>query len=452
MAAPGEQVVVVGGNAAGLTAASRARRLDPRLNITVLERTAAVSYSTCGVPYFLAGEVPPEDLIRMTPADFARERRIDTHTLVEVSEVLPSKRSVIGRRLDTGESVSFHFDRLLLATGARARLPDIPGTDLPGVFSLVNLEDALRMKPALDAARKVAIVGAGYVGLEMAECLRKLGKQVTVLEQRATVLPALDPDMSRIIEYELRRQGVAVRTGNPVTALLGEERGVSGVKTAGDLGVQPVDAVLLDTGVQPNVDLAAGAGVRTGALGGIAVDAHMETNLPGIFAAGNCAETLCILRRRPTFQHLGTVAARQGRVAGENLAGRRTRFPGAIGTTLLKAFDLGIGKTGLSLEEASGERIPVVSARIEALDRAAYYPGAAKIWIKLIASGENGRLLGMQAVGYGEVARRLDVAATAITASMGVADLALLDLAYTPPFGSLWDPLQVAAQAVLRKL
>lgn len=449
---PGERIVVVGGNAAGLTAASRARRLDPRLDIVVLESGPDVAYSTCGTPYFLAGDVSPDDLIRMRPADFARERDIQVHTSTEVDRILPSQRRVIGHRTDSGEAVSFRFDRLLLATGVKPRLPDIPGTDLANVFAIVNLADALAVKPKLDACRRVGIVGGGYVGLELAETTRRLGKEVALYERQGHVLPAIDPDMSRIVEYELERHGVAVRAGSEVTALTGEAGHVCGIRTHHGLGVHPVDMALLDTGVAPNVDLARAAGVRIGEAGGIAVDPHMETNIPGVYAAGNCAEAFSILRGRPALVHLGTVAAQQGRIAGENLAGRRGRYRGTIGTTILRVFDLGIGMTGLSSREAEAERIPTVASRIEALDRAPYQAGAARIWIKLIASREDGRLVGMQAAGYGDVARRVDVAAVAVTARMSVDELARLDLAYTPPFGSLWDPIQIAAQAVLRRL
>lgn len=444
--------MVIGGNAAGLTAASRARRLDPRLGITVLEQTPDVAYSTCGVPYFLSGEVDEAALVRMTPATLKRERDIDALTSVRVEEILPSRRSVQATRSDTGESLTIRFDRLLIATGVRPRPPEIPGTELPRVFSLISLDDARRMKPALEASRRVGIVGAGYVGLEMAESLRRLGKEVALFERKATVLGSLDPDMARIVEYELGRHGVSVRTGQTVTALVGGENGVQGIRSEGGLGLHPVDTVLLDTGVRPNVELAARAGIRIGELGGIVVSPRLETNIPGVYAAGNCVETRSLLSGKPVLEHLGTVAAKQGRVAGDNLAGRKSRFPGTVGTIVLKAFDLGIGKTGLSLEEAQRESLPVVSARIETLDRAAYYPGARKIWIKLLASPENGRVVGMQAVGYGEVARRVDVAATAITARMTAGQIGELDLAYTPAFGSLWDPLHVAAQAVLRKL
>jgi NADPH-dependent 2,4-dienoyl-CoA reductase/sulfur reductase-like enzyme len=200
------------------------------------------------------------------------------------------------------------------------------------------------------------------------------------------------------------------------------------------------------------VDLAEKAGIHMGRTGAISVDAHMETNVAGIFAAGNCAETFCSIRRRPVLNYLGTVAAKQGRTAGENLAGRRTKFMGALGTTVLKVFDLAVARTGLCSEEADAEGIATVSARIEAPDRAAYYPGSGKIWVKLIVERETRKLVGAQVAGYGDASKRIDVAATAITSGMPVEDLAQLDLAYSPPYGNLWDPLLIAAQAVLRKL
>lgn len=445
-------IVVVGGNAAGMTAASRARRLDPRLDIVVLEKAPFVSYSTCGIPYMVAGDVDADDLIAMTPARLWSERRIAAHTRVEVSDVLPSRRRVVAKRLDTGESVEFPWDRLLISTGVEPRVPDIPGTDLDGVFPLVDLSDALRLQSGLHRARKVAIVGGGYVGLEMAESLRRLGKSVTIFERQAHVMSSMDPDMSRIIEYELDRFGVSLRPGSPVEAVVGHEGRVSGIKARGSLGASPADVVLLDTGVVPNLRIARAAGIRIGQAGGIQVNEYMETSVPAVLAAGNCAETFCALRKRPILHHVGTVAARQGRVAGENLAGRRATFTGTVGTTILKVFELAVGRTGLSSEEARAERIPTVSARIEALDRAGYRPSAGKVWIKMIADRESRKIVGVQGVGYGDVARRIDVAATALAASLSVDELAQLDLAYSPPYGRLWDPLLVAAQAVLRQI
>ena len=447
-----EKILIIGGNAAGLTAAARAKRVDPRLNVTVLEKGPYISYSTCGIPYYLAKTVAADDLISYTPESFEKERGIKVHNQTRVDEIAPSRKRVMGTRADTGERVEFSYERLLIATGVKAKVPDIPGTSLTNVFSIVDLQDAIRINEALSNAQRVAIIGAGYVGLEVAECLHTLGKTVHVIEKESQVLPGIDHDMAQIIEYELQRFGVKLSVGAKVLALVGNEGRVNGVKAAGGLGIEPADVVLLDTGVVPNVDLAREAGIQIGTTGAISVNSHMETNVPAIFAAGNCAETFCAIRKRPVLHYIGTVAAKQGRVAGDNLAAQRTKFLGAIGTTVLKVFDLAAGRTGISSQDAAHESMPVVSARIEALDRAAYYPGARKIWVKLIAERESRRLVGAQVVGYGDASKRIDVAATAIMAGMRVDELSQLDLAYSPPYSSLWDPLLVAAQAVLRKM
>jgi NADPH-dependent 2,4-dienoyl-CoA reductase/sulfur reductase-like enzyme len=396
--------------------------------------------------------VTAEELVSYTPESFEKEREIKVHNQTRVDEVVPSRKRVTGARTDTGERVEFSYERLLIATGVKPKLPEIPGTDLGNVFTIIDLQDAIRINESLATAERVAIVGAGYVGLEVAECLHTLGKKVHLLERESQVLSSVDRDMAQIIEYELQRFGVKLSVGAKVLALVGHEGRVNGVKAAGGLGIEPADMVLLDTGVVPNVDLAHEAGIQIGVTGGISVNSHMETNVPSVFAAGNCAETWCPIRRRPVLNYIGTVAAKQGRVAGENMAARRTSFMGAIGTTVLKVFDLAVARTGLSTQDATAESIPVVSARIEALDRAAYNPAARKIWVKLIAERESRKLIGAQVVGYGEASKRIDVAATAITAGLRVDELAQLDLAYSPPYGNLWDPLLIAAQAVLRKM
>jgi NADPH-dependent 2,4-dienoyl-CoA reductase/sulfur reductase-like enzyme len=445
-----EKIVVIGGNAAGLSAASRAKRIDSRLDITVLEKLPHIAYSTCGLPYLLAKIVSADQLVSYSPQTFESERGIKVRSLVQVNAIVPARKRVEAVNVETGEKMEFGFDRLLIATGVKPVIPPVPGTNLKNVFSVISLQDALRIQEPLAAATRVAVIGAGYAGLEFAESLRVLGKTVTVFEREPHVMPSVDPDMAQIIEYELRRFGVEVFTTANVLALVGSDGRVAGVKSATGLGITPADLVLLDTGVQPNTDLVQDTGIQIGLAGGIAVDDYMETNVPGVFAAGNCAETLCGLRRRPVLSAIGTVAAKQGRVAGENLAGRRSKFRGSIGTTVLKIFELGVARTGLSSKEAAGERISFVSARIEADDRASYYPGARKVWMKLIVDRESRRLIGAQAAGYGDVSKRIDVAATAISGGMTIDDVAQLDLAYSPPYGSLWDPLLVAAQAVLR--
>ena len=445
-----EKILIIGGNAAGLTAASRAKRIDPRLKITVLEKSPHISYSTCGIPYFLARKVPAEKLISYSPESFEKERGIKVHVNTRVDVIEPGRKRVTCTRTDTGEKSEFSFDRLLIATGVKPKLPDVPGTDFKNVFTVTNLEDALRINDALGSAKLVSIIGAGYVGLEVAECLHALGKQVHLFEREMQVLPSVDRDMAQIIEYELQRFGVKLSLGAKVLALTGENGRVNGVKAASGLGIIPSDIVLLDTGVSPNVDLARDAGVQIGVGGGIVVNSSMETSVPGVWAAGNCVETYDPIRRRAVHNYLGTVAAKQGRVAGENLAAHKSEFHGAIGTTVLKVFELAVARTGLSVREARTEGISVISSRIEAPDRAAYYPGVQKLWVKLIAAKESNKLVGAQVIGYGDAARRIDVAAAAITAGMRIDEIAQLDLAYSPPYGNLWDPLLIAAQALLR--
>jgi NADPH-dependent 2,4-dienoyl-CoA reductase/sulfur reductase-like enzyme len=447
-----ERILIIGGNAAGLAAGTRAKRVDPRLNVTVLERLPHIAYSTCGAPYFLEGMVAAEDLISYTPESLARERGITAHCNIHVASIEPGRKRCHGARTDTGEKVEFPFDRLLVATGVKPVVPEIPGTDLSNVFTVTSLQDAIRVRDAMSHVKTVAVIGAGYVGLEMTESLRLGGKAVTLFEREPNVLSTIDPDMARIVEYELQRHGVILRTGSRVLALTGEAGKVNGVKTASGLGVTPVDMALVDTGVAPNIDLARDAGIRIGATGGIAVDTRMETNVPGVYAAGNCAETFCAIRRRPVLNYLGTVAAKQGRVAGDNLAGRRATFHGATGTTVLKVFDLVVARTGLTAREAAEERISFVAPRIESPDRASYYPGAGKLWMKLLVDRGSRRLVGAQAVGYGDAARRIDVAATAIAAGLRIDEVSQLDLAYAPPFGSLWDPFLIAAQVALKSL
>ena len=446
------QIVIIGGNAAGLTAASRAKRIDPRLNVTVLEKGPHISYSTCGIPYYLAKMVSAADLVAYTPESFERERGIKVHNYTRVDEISPSRKRVMATRTDTGEHAEFSYERLLIATGVRSKLPGIPGTDFKNVFTIVDLQDALQLNEALQNSTRVAVIGAGYVGLEMVECLKTLGKTVHLYEREPHVLPGLDGDMAQIVEYELQRFGIRLSVSAKVLALVGSDDRVVGVKTASGLGIDPADVALLDTGVVPNVELAREAGVQIGLTGGISVNTYMETNVPSIFAAGNCAETFCAIRKRPVLHYIGTVAAKQGRVAGDNMAARRTKFHGAIGTTVLKFFDLAVARTGLCSEDAAAESMPAVSARIEDWDRAAYYPTARKLWVKLIAERESRRLIGAQVAGYGDASKRIDVACAAITSGMRVEELVQLDLAYSPPYGNLWDPLLIAAQAVLRKM
>lgn len=447
----GERILVIGGNAAGMTAASRAKRLDPSLDITIIEAGPRIAYSICGLPYYLSGRVPDiAELELFTPESLRNERGIAAHTNCRAVEVAVSQRAV---HVEGSSTRSFPYDRLLIATGYRPVRPLIDGLEGPGVFTASRLSDGEAIQEHLraGACRRAAILGGGYVGLELAEALVGRGVEVTLVEAASQLMGSLDPDMAGLVEDELTRNGVRVLTGRTVRRI--QHRASGGVEAIelepGGLRA-PVELVCVDVGVEPAVDVAASAGIALGASGGIAVSEHMETNVPGVYAAGNCAETRHLVTGASTPIPLGTVAAKQGRVAGENLAGRRSRFRGAVGTSAVKVFDAVAARTGLSSDEASRAGFSTVDSTITGRFRASYFDADATAAVKVIACRRSGRLLGAQSVGSASGAAAIDVAATAITAAMTVEEAAQLDLAYAPPVGALWHPLHVALNTLSR--
>jgi len=426
------RLVVVGGVAAGLSAAARARRLDPGLEILVLEKGPVVSYGACGLPYYLEGVVRrPEDLVVYTPEYFRRERNITVRTGARVAGINHGRREVW---LEGGERV--RYDKLVLATGARP-WTGLAGADQPHVFTLHTLEDGERLKRFLAERqpKRAAVIGAGYIGLEAADALRRNGLAVTVWEAARTVLHREDPDLTTTVCRSLARFGVELRLGEPV-------------KNIDDLGA---DLVLLAAGIRPNVELAAEAGIERGRTGAIRVDERMETSVPGVFAAGDCIEVGHLVTGRPAYVPLGTTANKTGRVAGANAAGARERFAGVVGTSILRIFDLGVGMTGLSAAQARREGFDPVVARIDARSRPRYFHGRP-VNVELVADRPSGRLIGATVSGEGGAALRINTVAAALQARMKAEDFEQLDLAYAPPFAPLWDPLLVAAQQLRRQV
>jgi NADPH-dependent 2,4-dienoyl-CoA reductase/sulfur reductase-like enzyme len=449
-----DRILVVGGNAAGMTAASRAKRLDPSLSVTILEGGPRIAYSICGLPFALAGRVRFEDLVLFNPETLRNERGIEARVNREAIEIQPSQRRLIAVNRANGEREIHPYDRLLLATGYRPLSPGIEGTDLEGVFTASRLEDgeAILSWMATSSARRAVVLGGGYVGLELAEALVERGLEVTVVERSPSLLPSLDPDMARLVEEELERKGARVLTGRVVKRLAGASGRVEAIElTTGSLRL-PADLVFVDVGVAPRVELAESAGLRLGPSGAIAVSERLETSAPSIYAAGNCAECTHLVTGRPMSIPLGTVAAKQGRIAGENLAGRRSRFAGALGTSLVRVLGVTAAATGLSSIAAQREGFHPVAAAIEGPFQASYLGGGATARVKVIAERESGRLLGAQIVGSAEGALRIDVLAAAITAGMTVRDAAQLDLAYAPPSGALWNPILVAMNVLARQV
>lgn len=447
-----ERLVVIGGVAAGLAAASRARRVNPRLEILVFEKGLDISYSACGLPHFISGQVSQADALRIySPEFFLTRRNIHVHTQHEVTEISPGRRRISVAKRGSGlEEV--HYDHLVISTGAEPARPAVPGIDLSGIFHVNDLGAAVALKKHLEAAhpRKATIVGGGYIGLEMADALAARGIQVTVVERSKNVFEAVDEELAASIERELAAHGVRLLKSAPVTAFVGDPRArVRRVVWEG--GEAETDCVVLATGVRPRVKLAAEAGIRLGPTGAIAVNEFMETNEGAVLAAGDCAEAWHLVSGRPAYVPLGTTANKQGRVAGTNAAGGRARFAGIVGTAVAKVFALEVARTGLSLAQAREAGFAACAATIHAPSHARYL-GGKDLLVRLIADRTSRRLLGAQMLGAEGVAKRIDVVATALQARMTVEQLSELDLSYAPPFSTVWDPILIAAQEMLREL
>src|ERR687894_70497 len=435
------RLVILGGVAAGTKAASRARRLDPDIEITVYQEEPEPSISECGLPYLLSGVVEErDDLVARTPEKFA-EKGIEVLVRHRVERIASAGKNLSVLNLNTGEDLEDAYDRLVIATGARAVLPPIPGAELEGVFKLRFLTDTDEIGRYIEeqSPSKATIVGGGYIGLEVAENLCRLGMEVSLIEGEDRVALAYGPEVSEKVEAELEANGVGVYTGEKVDEFTGKGH-VGGVK----FGARELqtDLVIVGVGIRPNVEFAAEAGVEIGTTGAILVDPPMKTSSPDVWAAGDCVETTNLVSGRPIWVPLGDTANQMGRVAGTNAATdeETLEFPGVLGTGIFKVFDLGVGKTGLSEKEAKEAGFEVVSAGLWANDRAAYYPGAQKGFLKLIADRATGRLLGAEAAGSG-ADKLIDICATALWGRLSYPDLVNIDLAYSPPYGPALSPV-----------
>jgi NADPH-dependent 2,4-dienoyl-CoA reductase/sulfur reductase-like enzyme len=444
-----ERLIVIGGVAAGMSAAAKAKRTDRDLEVVVYEKSGYISYAACGMPYFIAGDIPDaHELIVRTPAQMGKQG-VEVHVHHEVTAIDPGARTVTVRDLEGEHEFVQEYDRLVIATGARAAWPRLPGADLAGVFGLRSLESGLAVRRFVQEQQpqRAVVVGGGYIGVEMAETFRRLGLAVTMIIRSGQVMRAsLDDDVRALVHAELDRQGVEIVQDRP-TAFEGMER-VEAVATTG--GRYPCDLALLGLGARPNVELAHAAGVALGPTGAIATDDRMRTNLPGIYAAGDCCEALHRVTGRPAYVPLGSTANKQGRVAGENAAGGRATFGGIVGTMVVRCFDLAVGSTGLTAAQARELGYDVQETLIQAKDLSHYFPGAADMHVKLVADSESERLLGGQIVGPPRAIKRLDVLATALYARLSVGDLQRLDLGYAPPFAPVWDPILVAANVTAK--
>ncbi len=447
------RLVVVGGVAAGTKAASRAKRVAPEMEITVYQSEPEISISECGLPYFLSGVVEDRSrLVARTPEDFA-EKDIEVLVRHRVEGIAPESKKLTVRNLTDDTTFEDHYDRLIIATGASAVCPPIAGDDLPGVFNLRFLSDADGIMSYMGehSSESAVVVGGGYIGLELAENLSHRGMQVTLVEAADEVAGVYGSEVSERVQDHLREHGVQVHVGAKVEEFTGNDR-VDGVRF-GDEKVS-AELVIVAIGIGANTDLAEEAGVKLGETGAISVDRHMRTNIADVWAAGDCVETINLASGEPTWAPLGDTANQMGRVAGTNAASPDSEnpleFPGVLGTGIFKVFDLGVGKTGLSEEEAESAGFTVKCASVESKSKAGYFPGAGEVFLKLIADAETGRILGAEAVGAG-ADKLTDVCATAIWGRLSYPDLVNLDLAYAPPYGPALSPVIQAAMVLSGK-
>lgn len=441
------RIVIVGGVAGGASAAARARRLDETAEITLLERGPDVSFANCGLPYHIGGEITDRDKLAVqTPASLTKLLNLNVHARTEAVSIDRDAKTVHVRKLDTDEEEDLPYDKLVLSPGASPLAPPLPGIDLPGIYTLRNLQDMDRIKDAVQQARKTLVIGAGFIGLEMAEQLRHLGKDVTLVELADQVLPQLDPEMVHPMEQDLRDHQVQLIKGDGIAsfAAVDGHHGLTATLNSGK--TLDADMVVLSIGVRPESALAKDAGLKLGKRGHIRANHYLQTSDPDIYAVGDVCETEDPVLGGFTAVPLGGPANRQGRVAADHMIlGEKARpYPGSIGTAIVRAFHTAAGIVGASEKRLKMEGIAYQKTIVTDFHHASYYPGAAYISVKILWEEESGRLLGAQAVGPQGVDKRLDVLATALRAGMTVEDLEHLELSYAPPFGSAKDPVNVA--------
>jgi NADPH-dependent 2,4-dienoyl-CoA reductase/sulfur reductase-like enzyme len=439
-------MVVVGGDAAGMSAATQARRrrTPAKLEIVAFERGAHVSYSACGLPYYAADVVKDwRDLVARTAEEFA-EQDIEVRTGHEVDAVDLEARRVRVRDLDAGRVVEEAWDVLVVATGSEPLRPPIDGIDLPGVYGLSVLQDGIELRKAVDAGpERAVIVGGGYIGLEAAEALVKRGIRTALVEAAPQVMGRIDPDMGELVSQAVRDIGVELYLEEEVEAIEGGDR-VRAVRTAAR--TLDADLVVLGLGTRPAVGLAEASGIELGPSGAIAVNPRMQARHDGVWAAGDCAEARHLVSGELVSYHLGTIANKQGRVCGINIGGGYATFPGVLGTAVSKVCDVEVARTGLSEAELGPLGLQWEQAVVESTNRAGYFPGAEPMTIKVLAERRSGRLLGAQIVGREGSAKRIDVFATALWNQMPVAEMVNMDLSYAPPFSPVWDPVLIATR------
>lgn len=431
------KLIVIGAVAAGTSAAAKASRNDKTMEIVIYERDSHISYSGCGTPYYLGGHIKEvEDIAPRDPQYFKETYNIDIKIRHEVLKIDAHKKMVQVKNLKTNQVFEDHYDKLIVATGARSFIPPIPGRELKHVFALRSVNDMLAIEKFIQTnkPKKAAIIGSGFIGLELAENFHAIGLGVSLIEKMPQVSPSLDADMAQLVEAHLKEKGVQVLTNQGIV-----EINEKGVVLEGN-GTVFAELVIIATGVKPNVELAKEAGVKLGVTGAIAVDDYMQTNIKDIYAAGDSMEEKHIVTGKAVYRPLGSTANKTGRIAGDNASGGNEKFPGIVGTAIYQIFDLAVGQTGLSEKEALKEGYAIVISKDRKPNRTEFFKTDDMV-IKAIADKKTGRILGAQIVGGAGVDKRIDVLATAITFGATASHLSQLDLAYSPVYSSARDPI-----------
>lgn len=451
-----ERLVVIGADATGMSAASQARRMagPAELEIVVFERGGFTSYSACGIPYWVGGLVAERDSLIARTAEEHRARDIDLRLHTEVLEIDVAGQRVRSRDLGSGAESWTGYDQLVIATGARPIRPALPGIDAAGVHGVQTLDDGQALIDTLVATegKRAVVVGAGYIGVEMAEALINRGYRVTVLDRGAEPMSTLDPDMGALVRTAMCGLGIEIVSAAEVTEIRTDDSGrVRAVATAD--GEYPADVVVLGIGVRPETALARAAGLPLGEYGGLLTDLSMRVHgHENIWAGGDCVEVLDLVSGRLRHIALGTHANKHGQIIGANIGGGYATFPGVVGTAVSKVCDLEVARTGLREKDAHAAGLQYVTVTIESTSRAGYYPEPAPMTVKILAERRTGRLLGTQIVGREGAGKRVDIAAVALTARMTVEQMTALDLGYAPPFSPVWDPVLVAARKAVTEV
>ena len=442
--------VIIGGDAAGMSAASRAKRTRPEMRITVIEKTRDVSFSACGMPYNIADSARSMEDLVVRKADAFQKQGIDMMMGHAAEQIDRNDKTVTGVT-DSGKPFAIGYDSLLIATGARPVLPDIPGINLPGVMVLKHLEDGRRIKSFIqkENVSKAVIIGMGYIAMEMCEALCSLDIQVSMIKPKSGLLPWMNDQLSAFVQQALEARKVSLYQGVAIHRI---EQAKDGLVVRCDGIELSAGMILVATGIQPNSEMAATAGLETGIGRAISTDRYLRTSDPRIYAAGDCADAFHVVTGKKTWIPLALRANRAGWAAADNVCGKPASLPGIVGTAVFRVFDLEVARTGLSMREAVDAGFSPVDVVIEGRSRAHAHPGSSAIWVHMIGDPVSGRLLGVQMVGREGVSHRINAPAVALHTHMTVADFTQMDLAYAPPFGPVWDPLLTAANQLVKKI